>query len=211
MHTELLSAEQKEVLAILGKALEGTDYYLAGGTALAIHLGHRRSIDFDWFIRKQGDPETLFRLLKTSGIDYVVQSIGIETVYLTIATVQNSFIGYDYPMLRDTVLLPDAGIQMAAIEDIACMKLSAVASRGSRKDFFDLHHVISHRYPMEACLRLYGEKYQNRDIGHVIRSLVYFEDAEREPKVRMVQPVSWEDVKTDFERWVTALGDVTLR
>ncbi len=205
MHIEILSDAQKSVLASLANALDGTAYYLAGGTALALQLGHRRSIDFDWFIRKLGEPEGLFRLIKALQMDYVVESVSIETVYLTIEGVQNSFIGYDYPMLRDTVRLPDMGIQMASIEDIACMKLSAVASRGSRKDFFDLHHLMSHFYPLEGCLRLYMEKYQNRDIGHVIRSLVYFEDADGEPEVKMKRPVDWEDVKKDFEKWVKSL------
>lgn len=206
MHIEILNDPQKRILAGLGEVLEGTDYYLAGGTALALQLGHRRSIDFDWFTRKLGEPEALFRLLKAQRVDYVVQSVSPETVYLTIEGVQNSFIGYDYPMLRDTIRLPDVGIQMASIEDIACMKLSAVASRGSRKDFLDLHHIMSHRYPLEDCLPLYMEKYQNRDIGHVIRSLVYFADADGEPEVKMIQPVDWEDVKNTFERWVRGLN-----
>lgn len=205
MHLEILNNAQKRVLASLGKVLVDTDFYLAGGTALALQLGHRRSIDFDWFVRKLGEPETLFRLLKTLEIDYVVQSISFETVYLTVEGVQNSFIGYDYHMLRNTVRHPDVGIQMASIEDIACMKLSAVAARGSRKDFFDLHHLMSHVYPLEDCLGLYMEKYQNRDVGHVIRSLVYFADAEVEPEVNMIQPLEWEDLKNDFERWVKDL------
>jgi len=86
------------------------------------------------------------------------------------------------------------------------MKLSAVASRGSRKDFFDLHHLMFHVYPLEDCLRLYREKYQNRDVGHVIRSLVYFADADAEPEVKMIKPVDWEELKDDFERWVKDLA-----
>lgn len=206
MHIEILNNSQKGVLASLGKVLEGTDYYLAGGTALALQLGHRRSVDFDWFIRKLGEPEALFGLLKRLKIDYVVQSVSFETVYLTVEGVHNSFIGYDYPMLRNRVRLTDVGVQMASIEDIACMKLSAVASRGSRKDFFDLHHLMFHVYPLEDCLRLYREKYQNRDVGHVIRSLVYFADADAEPEVKMIKPVDWEELKNDFERWVKDLA-----
>lgn len=205
MHMDLLNKSQRNVLSLLRKVLRGSEFYLAGGTALALHMGHRRSIDFDWFVRELGDPETLFRLLKTSGVDYVVQSISLETVYLTIQGVQNSFIGYDYPLLRDPVCLPEVGLRIASIEDIVCMKLSAVASRGSRKDFLDLHHLMSHGYPLDKCLRLYVEKYRNRDIAHVIRSLVYFADAEAEPEVEMISPVNWEELKGDFEKWVKAL------
>ncbi len=208
MHIEILSDAQKRVLASLAQVLAGTAYYLAGGTALALQLGHRRSIDFDWFIRKLGEPEGLFRLMKALQMDYVVESVSIETVYLTIEGVQNSFIGYDYPMLRNTVPIPDTAIRMASMEDIACMKLSAIASRGSRKDFFDLHHLMTHGCSLDDCLRLYMEKYQNRDIGHVIRSLVYFADADGEPEVKMIRPVDWNHVKKDFEKWVKSLGSI---
>ena len=86
--------------------------------------------------------------------------------------------------------------------DIACMKLTAIASRGSRKDFIDLHFLIKGFYSLEETLNYYMKKYENRDIGHVVRSLVYFVDADAEPDIRMVKPAAWGDVKSDFEKWV---------
>jgi hypothetical protein len=168
-------------------------------------VGHRKSVDLDWFIPRLGETETLFQRLKSFGIDFKVQSVSFETVYLTIYDVQISFIGYNYPMLQRTVTLPEFGIQMAATNDIACMKLSAIASRGSRKDFVDLHYLIRHFHPLEDYLKLYMKKYDNRDIGHVIKSLVYFADAEAEPEIKMVKPVLWQDLKTDFEKWMKSL------
>lgn len=206
MHIEILSDAQRRALALLGEAMAGSDFYLAGGTALSLQVGHRRSVDLDWFIRKLGEPEALFHRLKSYGIDFQVQSVSLETVYLTVNNTQISFIGYDYPMLQEKVSLPGFGVQMAAIDDIACMKLSAVASRGSRKDFIDLHYLIKHFYPLEDYLRLYMEKYQNRDIGHVVRSLLYFADAEAEPEIRMMTPVIWQDLKKDFEKWAKDLS-----
>ena len=92
IHTDVLSEGQKRVLPQLAKAIVNSDYYLAGGTGLALQVGHRSSIDFDWFIPKLGDPEALFRLLKSLGIVFEIQSIGSETVYLTIENIQMSFI-----------------------------------------------------------------------------------------------------------------------
>lgn len=205
IHIDILSDAQKKVLPNLAKALANTGFYLAGGTALALQVGHRQSIDFDWFISKLGDPEILFNRLKSLNIVFEIQSISFETVYLNIATIQMSFIGYEYTMLQPKVLWPEFGVHLAGINDIACMKLSAVASRGSRKDFFDLHYLIKHFLPLEDYLRLYMKKYENRDIGHLVRSLVYFADAETEPDIKMIKPLSWRDLKSDFEKWVKDL------
>ena len=205
IHADILSDVQKKVLPNLAKALVDTDFYLAGGTALALQVGHRQSMDFDWFIPQLGDPEILFNRLKSLDIAFEIQSISFETVYLNIDTIPLSFIGYDYPRLQPKVLWPEFGIHLAGMNDIACMKLSAIASRGSRKDFFDLHYLIKHYLPLEDYLRLYMKKYQNRDIGHVVRSLVYFADAETEPDIKIIKPVVWQDIKSDFEKWVKDL------
>ena len=205
IHTDVLSEGQKRVLPELARALVNSDFYLAGGTGLALQVGHRSSFDFDWFIPKLGDPETLFHLLKSCNIVFDIQSIGFETVYLTVENIQMSFIGYEYPLLQEKIRWPERDIYIAGINDIACMKLSAIASRGSRKDFIDLHYMIKHFLRLDDYLQLYMKKYENRDIGHVVRSLVYFADAEAEPNIITNYPLLWEDLRRDFEKWVTNL------
>ena len=205
IHIEVLNTAQKNVLPALANALVNAGFYLAGGTALALQVGHRQSIDFDWFTPQLGDPEVLFRNLKSSDIVFEIQSISPETVYLVIDTVQMSFISYDYPMLQPKVLWRELGVYLAGMNDIACMKLSAIASRGSRKDFFDLYYLIKHFRSLEDYLDLYIKKYENRDIGHVVRSLIYFADAEKEPDIKMIKPLNWDDLKSDFVKWVKYL------
>jgi hypothetical protein len=209
IHADILSDVQKRVLPRLAKALVDTDFYLAGGTALALQVGHRQSIDFDWFIPRLGDPEILFNRLKSIDITFEIQSISFETVYLSIDTIPVSFIGYGYPMLQPKVLWPEFVVCLAGMNDIACMKLSAIASRGSRKDFFDLHYLVTHFLQLEDYLRLYMKKYKNRDIGHVVRSLIYFADAETEPDIKMIKPLAWQDLKSDFEKWVKGLKGIS--
>lgn len=116
----------------------------------------------------------------------------------------SSCISYDYPLLQPLSVCKH-GAKLAHTDDIACMKLSAIGSRGSRKDFVDLHFLISRFRSLEEYLGLYRRKYQNRDIGHVLRSVVYFEDAEAEPDILTVQPFDWQGMKRDFERWVGEL------
>ena len=108
-------------------------------------------------------------------------------------------------MLNPLCQLDEYGIQMASLDDIACMKLSAVTNRGARKDFIDLHYLISHHQPLEEYLQLFQKKFQQQDVGHVIRSLVYFEDADQEPEITMFADLDWIQLEKDFEAWVQAL------
>jgi len=206
MHLEILSDAQKKILSLLARATrDNSSLYLAGGTALSLQLGHRLSVDFDFFAPRLGDPETIFRSLQEAGAEYTVISISYETVYLSIASVQVSFIGYDYPMLDSFTIWEEHRINLASLDDIACMKLSAITSRGSKKDFFDLHHLIVNFRTLEEYLRLFVKKYQARDIGHVVRSLVYFADADNEPDLKMLIHTPWKKVKSDFEAWVKGI------
>jgi len=207
MHIDILNRRQKNVLKKLANALADSDFYMAGGTALALHIGHRLSIDLDWFIPTLENPEKLFQRLGDSGIVFDIKFLDTGTLYLEIDTVQVSFIGYNYPMLHTLtpMMLPYEGAKLAATDDIACMKLSAIASRGSRKDFIDLYFLINLFHSLEDYLKLYVQKYQNRDIGHVIRSLVYFQDAEAEPETIMLKPFDWQDLKENLEKWVKCL------
>ncbi|MFQ5686046.1 MAG: nucleotidyl transferase AbiEii/AbiGii toxin family protein [Candidatus Scalindua sp.] len=205
LHTDILTETQKNVLKKLAMILSGTDFYLAGGTALALQIGHRMSIDFDWFIPRLGDPDILFRKIKNAGIDYTAVSIDIETIYLNIDGIQVSFIGYDYPLFAPKILLNEYDIYLASPDDIACMKLSAIGGRGSRKDFIDIYFLIKQFRSLDDYLRIYMQKFNTRDIGHIVRSLVYFDDAEAEPEIKMVKPISWENLKADMEKSVKKL------
>ena len=202
IHDDILSQTQKDVFQRLAKALANTDFYLAGGTALALQIGHRASVDFAWFIPRLGKPEGLLQRLRTFEIDYRVQSVAVETIYLDIDSVQVSLIGYNYPLLRSPHIAGGYDIKLADTDDIACMKLSAIASRGSRKDFVDLFFLIHSFRPLKEYLDLYTLKYKGQDIGHLVRSLVYFADAESEPEIKTVKPFNWQKMKQDFEEWV---------
>ncbi len=205
MHPEVLSASQKRVVRTLAEPLSQEGFYLAGGTALALHLGHRLSVDLDCFKPVLGNVEALIRTLSSGRAAFAVTNVDHETLYIEMDGVQVSFFGYDYPLLTPLVPWPECGIRIAGEDDIACMKLSAVASRGSRKDFVDLHFLIKARRSLKEYLELFQRKFDNRDIGHVIRSLVYFDDAESEPELQMLQPCAWSLLKEDFMLWVKEL------
>ena len=96
-------------------------------------------------------------------------------------------------------------LPLASREDIAAMKLAAITSRGSRKDFIDLWLLITRYWSLADCLELFRQKFATCDIGHVVRSLTYFDDADEEPPLRMVADIEWDTVKRDFVVWVSDL------
>lgn len=194
------SPEQAQALLDLASLLP-SDAYLAGGVAIAARLHHRTSRDLDWFVSRT-DPLTLVDPLTAAGARIV--SRGEGTLYVELAGVPTSIIRYGYPLLEPLELL--LGVRVASLEDLACMKLSAIASRGKARDFWDLREILAHTgRPLTALLEAYGEKYKQHDVGHVIRSLVYFDDAEAEPMPRGLETMVWRSIKQDLRERVLAL------
>ena len=83
-HPEILGRRQERVLAHIGRVFSRRGFYLAGGTAVALHLGHRRSVDFDWFTRERFDPLALAQELREEGIAFVTDSVATNTLHIWI-------------------------------------------------------------------------------------------------------------------------------
>jgi predicted nucleotidyltransferase component of viral defense system len=90
------------------------------------------------------------------------------------------------------------GIRFASIHDIAAMKLNAITRRGNQKDYFDLSELLDH-YSLSEMLQFFTDKYTVNDIGFVIRSLVYFEEANRSKDPVMLKNINWQQVKDKIE------------
>ena len=138
LHWEALEPRARTAFDLVSRALAGGDYYLADGTALALMEGHRVSVDLDVFTERLPDTEDVLGLLRGHIPQLSVTSVSAGTVYLDVLGVQVSVIEYRYPLLGPTVSSDTDAVRLANRDDIAAMKLSAVANRGSRKDFVDL-------------------------------------------------------------------------
>jgi hypothetical protein len=195
----------REVYFRLSQALREGGYYLAGGTALALREGHRVSVDLDVFCPTMPDPDGLLDTLQQSLVPLAVQSVAEKTLYLTVEGTQVSIIEYRYPMLAPLVTPEDGGLALASLDDISAMKLSAIANRGSRKDFVDLWTLLTRYRSLPEYLELFERKFTLRDVGHVVRSLVYFDDAEREPPLRLLVEIDWDALKQDLRGRVSDL------
>lgn len=206
-HLEILTERQQEVLRLLGPKVTEERFYLAGGTAIALLLGHRHSDDFDWFLDGDlADPLVLARDIQDSGIPLATGHIARGTLYGTIRDVRVSFIEFRYRLLDPFVLWPELGCRLAGFKDLACMKLSAIAQRGARKDFIDLYALFREGLSLADMLDWYQEKFGVRELGHVLYSLVYFDDAEAEPMPRMIWNADWRQVKETVREAARQIG-----
>ncbi len=205
LHWAAASTGMQSVLQSVSEALSNSDFYLAGGTALALLEGHRISVDLDLFSPSLDDPETVQRTLTMVHPEAVTTSISDRTLYLQIDTTTVSLFGYSYALVAPHLRPDDSLLPFASLEDITAMKLAAITSRGSRKDFIDLWLLVTRHWPLPECLEFFRTKFATRDIGHVVRSLTYFDDADDEPPLRLLIDVDWQTVKRDLVGWVEKL------
>lgn len=178
-------------------------FYLVGGTALALQLGHRISIDLDLFTPEHFDKSDLLDLLNTHFDEVMLESEGTNMLITNIQQVKVDFVKMGYPILFPH--LETEGIRMLDIRDIAPMKLKAIAQRGSKKDFYDIFYLLD-LLPLPEMLRLFSEKFKQQEVFHIIKSLTYFEDAENyaDPMV-FAKTVTWKKVKSKVFKAVQAL------
>ena len=190
-----------------------TDFYLADGTGLALLLSHRRSVDLDFFSRTNRlrfqERRRLLSLLKSFS-DWKLTEAQDGTVHGRVGTVRLSFFWYAEPLVRP--VNRKGPIRIASLEDIGLMKLAAIIGRGSRKDFLDLYEICR-IVPLSKLFRMARRKFKaGRNFTlQALKALCFFEDAQREPPVMMVIPVSWEQVKSFFIRQAQSLLQQDLR
>jgi hypothetical protein len=183
----------------LGQLPAVAPFYLAGGSAVALHLGHRQSVDLDFFIAQATyEIETLLKDLQNVG-HLTVQQQSHGTLNAILESTQVSFFVYPYPLLENFHTLWD--IQVAGLLDLALMKLISISQRGAKRDFIDLYQICHIAYTVDHLLPRLTEKYPKITYPsyHILRSLAYFEDAEPDPMPTMLIPVEWAEVKHFFE------------
>jgi hypothetical protein len=195
-HAEVLPDGWAHAAADLAARTALSGFYLAGGTGLALWLGHRRSIDLDLFSERAFESSSVRdRLRDLGGLRNLETSPG--TLHLELHDVKVSFLHYPYPLLFP--LQQFESLSVADPRDIACMKLDAVANRGSRRDFIDLY-LAAQTYGLREIVAWFGVKYAavSYNRTHIFKSLTYFRDAEEQPVPDMLIPFAWDDAQKFF-------------
>ncbi|MCK4244227.1 MAG: nucleotidyl transferase AbiEii/AbiGii toxin family protein [Candidatus Omnitrophica bacterium] len=195
---EVLSKRQTEILPHLF-FLKEERFYLAGGTALALQIKHRTSIDFDFYTEAEFLPEDIIELFQKETKEITEIQTGRGTLISRIKRVEVSLFHYPYLLLEPFV--ESKNLNLASLKDIAAMKLIAIIQRGTKRDFFDLYFLIRN-FGLEKIIELTQKKYPPFNPYLALQALTYFEDAEKEDlnerKIIFFKPVSWNKVKESF-------------
>ena len=198
MYWEVIDKNRYNILKKVIEKISLENYYLAGGTALALQTGIIESFDFDFFIQTEFDENLLIQELEEIGnLEVTVCRKG--TVHAILNGVQLTFLYFKNNLVADKIEVEDVkGLYLASIKDIAIMKLIAISQRGTKKDFFDLYYICNNfNITITDILKMLKEKYDENKVNyaHIIQSLSYFEDAEDENLPKVFIDYNWEKIK----------------
>lgn len=175
LHTNTVTSKVLELIKQLQESKTLEDFFLVGGTGLALQLGHRTSVDIDLFTRKDFNEEELLQKLETD-FSFQMDMIENNTLRGAIRDIKIDLLAHKYTLL-DPIKTYD-GIRIASIQDIAAMKLNAISIDGTRvKDFIDVYFLLD-QMSVKDLLDCYGKKYSLRNPMHVLKSMQYFEDVD---------------------------------
>ncbi|WP_195668963.1 nucleotidyl transferase AbiEii/AbiGii toxin family protein [Bacteroides intestinalis] len=200
LHTETVAGPTLGLLKKLEAENAMSDFNLAGGTSLALYLGHRISVDLDLFTQKPFDAKKME--------EYLASKYGFRTDFMekntlkgTIDGVKIDCITHSYDYLEKPYT--ESGIRLYSMEDIIAMKLSAIADNGSRlKDFIDIA-FLSTRFSFGSMLRLYERKFPGSNLIRPFKAITYFDDIDFEEDIVML------NCKFDWKLIERRLADMT--
>lgn len=200
MHVEVLDAKGREIFLRLKNF---KDFYLAGGTALALQIGHRISVDFDLF-SPHAIARGLLRRVKSVFTDrkVIVSVNNPEELTLFIGGKKVTFLKYPFPLVRK--LVPYRGVRLLSVQEIAATKAYTIGRRGSYKDYVDLYFILRDRHAsLPGIINLAVRKYR-RDFNArlFLEQLLYLEDIHDTPVKFLIREVSQEQLEKFFTQTV---------
>jgi hypothetical protein len=179
-------------------------FRLVGGTALALQLGHRKSVDLVFFGNVSLTRDDIVEAVEDAGLEIIPQKNTLRIHIFEINKVKVDIVTLPYEWIEPPV--QKEGVKMAGLKDIAAMKLEAITNRGSKKDFIDVYFLLQH-FSLQQMLDLYCAKYPKGAVFNVMRSLTYFEDAEDNKMPEMLANVQWEEIKSKIQKTIKDYGD----
>lgn len=202
-HFETLPRETKKALDFLSTKdwLKDSPWYLAGGTALALHAGNRKSFDLDFFSTEKSfeNADVLREFISVK--EWVTTSDRKNTIYGELFKAKVSFIAYPFFILKQKPKIYGS-IKIISPLDISVMKILAISQRGKKRDFFDLYWCAHNIDTLENIVRKLPEQYPSvaHDFQHILKALVYYEDAEGDPNPEIFFDANWQKIKTFFNK-----------
>lgn len=208
-HWKALTSATRDAFQLLNELELTNDFYLAGGTGLALHLGHRFSVDLDFFSEDANavgpdqrstlrafldDPTLEITYDKDSTFVVIWRGVGVSFFRLNL-----------YPLVQPTFLVNN--IRLASVEEIGAMKLAALINRGTRKDMVDLYFILQ-QVSLDDLFQVSAVKYAKVRSFPVsaVRALSYFDDAESLPMPQMIDKTPWSKMKKFIEAKAVEAG-----
>lgn len=191
LQTQTVVPELVELLKKIMKEEIFSNYFLVGGTSLALQIGHRNSVDIDLFGKQEINHDLFFKLLNTFGKTEISKSS--KNILITeVEGIKVDFVNYQYQLLENPIEID--GIRMLSKKDIAAMKLNAITGRGSKKDFIDLYFLLQ-EFSLKQMIGFYNQKYFDGSEFLLYKSLNYFEEADIQPQPKVFKEFDWDEAK----------------
>jgi hypothetical protein len=195
MHKEILSNEQIKLLPLVKKF--SREFYLVGGTAIALHIGHRRSIDFDLFKNKTIRPKAILSKLSESDFSYEVTRRVTEQLNVTISNVKFTF--YEYPFKIETPVKFESTLKLPELIDLAAMKAYALGRRSKWKDYVDIYFLLRNHFSVEQISSRASQIFEQLFSPKLFRAqLSYFGDINYSEPIEYLVPAPSEDEIKQF-------------
>jgi hypothetical protein len=201
LHQEAVETSTLELIKSLQSKPYLDGFYLVGGTALSLVLGHRKSLDIDLFSNFDFDAGALMEKIHRD-YPYNVNYTASNTLKGNIGVIEVDLLAHRYKYIKEPVI--DSGIQLLSLPDIIAMKLNAIATSGQRtKDFIDIYYLLD-KYDIGNMLSFYLKKYQQENDSVILKSLIYFDDIDLSnwPVIIRDPALSWNEVKHRLEKEV---------
>ena len=206
LHLETIAPATLDLLRRIQMLPVLAETRLVGGTALALHLGHRISVDLDIFGKWNYAEDLGLALSNVGHVEKESETQSRKMVFFYVDDVKVDCVSYEMYNWLDPAI-EDSGIRLASVRDIAAMKINAVTNRGTRKDFVDVARLLVD-HSLEEMFSWYRMKYPEANPALAVRSLAYFADAETMPMPRMLIPFDWEEAK---ERIRAAVRELVVK
>lgn len=176
-----------------------SDFSLAGGTALALYLGHRKSIDLDFFSIQDFNVNSLMFHLENK-YNFKMNYLEENTIKGGIDNVKVEFLAFKYPLIKDIEIYNN--IRLYSKEDIIAMELNAIIQNGSRlKDFVDIA-FLSKEYSLNDMAEFYNQKFNRDSYTLILKAIGYFDDINHNDKVELI------DTKYQFKLIEKRINDM---
>jgi hypothetical protein len=208
MFEEVVTSETVEVITDISAATNG--FYLAGGTGLALQLGHRMSLDLDFFSPVPFNTDIIANKIVPGEILFATEG----TLHCELKGVKLSFLFYPEPLIYPETIW--RGIRLADWRDIAAEKIKTISQRGAKKDFYDLYAVLKLKISIKELCQVVNKRFRGSGINryHVLKSIFYFEEAEIDPDpVILIKDGDWQwrRVRDFFEKNIQEFEKHLLR